>query len=485
MAKKLHLPSTIHISGIGRRTFAFLLDLIFILAGIFAVYYALGRPAILNNNGYQETVASRKAYIEAPELLEYKDGRYNYILLNAYNEETKVYGYETYSKQVWEYFTVFLPAHADYAFIPPKFVKSQGEKITTIQESDRNNPKVVGQWTYENFFKSDYFVAAVDEKGDPDYTKQPVLSEMASKIGADGLLEQRTNLRDFFANSTKGSGSYVDAVENLITQQTIADYDNAILYKQWAAYVPSIAISPLLFLLLIPMLLPHGKTLGKLILRLGIISEEGYAAKKSSLLIRQGLISLLFAVLLIPYLYAALMIFLFTSILFYMSMVLSKSGQGFQDKLARTIVINTKTSIWFASEEDQREYADSHPNSLVAQALNNDESKKTYFHTKEDYGVFDSSMIGEARKKAEVIESFDDFEKSEEQLAKERAEAAAKAAESKAKAEAEAKKAKQEAAKARQEEALHEQASSASILNGVETKEEPSQTPDQEGFTDE
>ena len=485
MAKKLRLPNTIHVSPIGRRTLAFILDLVIILAGIFAVYYAFGRPVILANNGYQETVAERKVYIEDPGLLEYKDGRYNYILRNVYDAETKTYGYAEYAKQVWDYFTVFLPEHPGYAFIPPKFAKSQGAAVTTIQESDRNNPKVVGQWTFENFFKSDYFVSAVDEKGEPDYTKQPVLSEMASKVDADGLLEQRTNLRDFFANSAKGTGSYVDAVENLITQQTIADYDNAILYKQWAAYVPSIAISPLIFLLLIPMLLPYGKTLGKLILRLGVISEEGYTAKKSAILLRQGIISLLFAVLLIPYLYAAIMIFLFTAVIFYMSMVLTKTGQGFQDRLARTIVINTKTSIWFASAEDQQEYAEAHPNSLVAKALNEDESKKTYFHSKEDYGVFDASMIGEARKKAEAIDSFDDFEQNEEAEHKRREEEAKAQAHARAAEEKQKKEEAEARAKAKKDAELHEQASSASLLKGVENQAEEKENPDQEGFTDE
>ena len=57
MAKKLRLPNTIHVSPIGRRTLAFILDLVIILTGIFAVYYAFGRPVILANNGYQETVA--------------------------------------------------------------------------------------------------------------------------------------------------------------------------------------------------------------------------------------------------------------------------------------------------------------------------------------------------------------------------------------------------------------------------------------------
>ena len=98
-----------------------------------------------------------------------------------------------------------------------------------------------------------------------------------------------------------------------------------------------------------------------------------------------------------------------------MMVVLSKTSQGYHELASKTIVIDTHRSIWFASESEQDLYVKEHPGSLVAHAVK-DEEKPSYSRptTKEDYGIFDSSMIGEARRKAETITSFDDFEKETE-----------------------------------------------------------------------
>ena len=116
----------------------------------------------------------------------------------------------------------------------------------------------------------------------------------------------------------------------------------------------------------------------------------------------------------------------------YMTLVMTHNHQSIHDKIAQTIVVNAKQSTWFASREDEEEYLKSHPNSYVAKLRRDEEweSNPRYAATTAAIAaqdaIVDSTTIGRARKEAEAISSFDEFErKSDEDYARRESEAKA------------------------------------------------------------
>ena len=398
-----------------RRILGSVLDAVFTVAIMALLYGLIGYPLILKNNGYYETTAERKAFIEDPGLLSVNErGQYSYLEFRDYDENVDVFGYKTYEKITWEYFTVFLPAHPDYEFAPAKFGKTQGEKLTPFDSSKREDAAYVGQWTYENFFKGDYYVAATDGEGNPIYTATPVLNEKTAAALASDKLQTARILRGFFNSYQTEKGAYIEAAKNLIAQPKIPVYDNLISQKQWLATIPSIVIAPILLYFVLPLVLPNGRSLGKIIVSGAVLNEQGFTARRSQIALRQAIPLALWMLLLIPMIYVGVMAFLFAIALLYIFVVMSPLKQGLGDRLAKTIVVNAKTSIWFRSEADLEAYIESHPNSLVAKSNNKDKQDHKYAPTKEEYGILDSSMIGQARESAKTIESFDEFESRED-----------------------------------------------------------------------
>lgn len=415
--RKPRITPTVNTLSIPRRILGSALDAIFCIAIMALLYGVLGYPVILQNNGYNETTAERKVFINAPQLLNLsEDGKYSYIEYKDYDENIDEYGYQRYETMTWQYFTVYLPNHEDYEYAPSGFGKTQGNKLTPFDDSKRLNASYVGQWTFENFFEGEYYEAAKDEQGNMDYTRTPVLKESAKEKGTDGKLIYARALRSFFNSYDTEKGAYIEAAHNLIAQPKIKTYDNAISNKQWQATIPSIALAPIIFYFLLPVLLPNGRSVGKLIVRGAVLNEQGFTANKAQIALRQVIPLALWYVLLIPMVYVGVMAFLFLIALLYIFVVMSPVGQGLGDRLAKTVVINAKTSIWFRTQKDLEDYIENHPSSLVAKANKNEKEDHTYAPTKEEYGIFDSSMIGQARKTAETIESFDEFEAREEKV---------------------------------------------------------------------
>lgn len=412
MARKKIAPS-VNLLSPGKRALAAILDVVFNVAIIALLYGVIGSPVILAHNGFKEESAARTAYIKAPDVAAEADGKYSYYVYDAYDPNTKQYGYELYLNKTWNYFTTFLLSHDDYEINPPNFGKTQGKSYVAF-EGDRHDAAKLGQWAYENFLQSSYFVPAKDELGNDDYTKMPVLSEEAKAVGDDGLLVKAKDMRDFFFSYTKNeTGAYIEAATHLVKQSRIAEYNNSITMKQYFAYFPFVLGVPIILEFLLPLLLPNGRTLGKLCVRGGVLNEDGFTATKGQIALRNIIPTAVWFFLCIPMIYVGVMAFLFSSAILYMFIVMSKNQQGLADRIAGTIVINARTSIWFRSRADMEDYIAGHPNSLVAR-LNNPDGNNASPKGKEDYGVLDSSMIGEARRKAEEIQSFDEFEAKEE-----------------------------------------------------------------------
>ena len=413
------IPPSVNLIHPGRRVFAAALDAVFTFALMSVIYFSLGRNVIMRYTGFYDDVVTQTNFIEDPGIVTPRSGGgYDYFSYPDY-DETEGYGYQRYLNATWSYWMLYLPSHEAYEYAPAGYGKTQGAELIPFDNIDRHNHAQVGKWVFDNFYKSKYFEPSKDGLGNEDYTRQPSLTAEYKVTDESGKLVYARELRNFFYSySNAETGAYAEAALNLVKQPKIAQYNEAIKNKQWMGFIPSIVVGPLVMLYLIPLLLPNGKTLGKLIAKGAVLNEEGFTAHRSQVALRQIIPTAVWFILLIPFTYVAVLAFFFAVAILYMFVVMNKKGQGLHDRMAGTIVINSRTSIWFASEEDMDAYILGHPNSLVARLADPDGLKKakpSYAASKEEMGIFDASMIGKAREEAKTIESFDEFESREEE----------------------------------------------------------------------
>ena len=426
-------PSRITGATVGRSTFSFLIDLGFTLGMMFILYYAIGRPLIMNQNDYYPAIDEQTSYVTSSRLLEVKDkGDFSYF---AY-EDTEAtapedYAYKKYLGHMWDYFMVALPENS--LINPNNKVTStiSGEEIPGYEGTPDRNDQNYGKWVYRYYFG--YVETATEHSFVPsiegDFTSKPV-------AGKDETRYHYALKMELFDNGTSPfKGHYVDAVAHLSTQPKLAEYSNRIRLAQYAATIPSFVGAPIIFFFIIPLCIPNGRTLGKLFLGVAVIDFDGYKASRFQIIVRQAIITFLWLVLALPWQVVAMPLFTLLMLVDYMVRVLSKKGQAIHDMLMHTLSVDARKSVWFASEEEEKEFVEQHPHSPVSKALKAqaEEEKQdvvaatTSAMIEAEEKILDLSTINKRREEARRMTSFDEFEKkSDEEFAKREEEAAAR-----------------------------------------------------------
>ena len=62
----------------------------------------------------------------------------------------------------------------------------------------------------------------------------------------------------------------------------------------------------------------------------------------------------------------------------YLVLILSKSHASLHDKIARTMVVNAKESVWFKDEQEEASYIAEHPDSDVANCRGESDGEISY-----------------------------------------------------------------------------------------------------------
>lgn len=119
-------------------------------------------------------------------------------------------------------------------------------------------------------------------------------------------------------------------------------------YFVWELAI-SIALSLLIFFLLIPMLLKDGKTIGKQIFGLSLVNKLGYKVTKLQILFR----FLSFAIIEV---FGSFYTMMGTILISYTMMVFGKKSMSIHDFLASTRVIDGKHSVWFKNADEAAKY---------------------------------------------------------------------------------------------------------------------------------
>lgn len=123
-------------------------------------------------------------------------------------------------------------------------------------------------------------------------------------------------------------------------------------------FIPVAAGVSLLTMLLMPMLMPHGQTLGKLIFGIGVLDKNGYKLKKGWYVAR-WLVYISAEYILSFITFGGAFLISFTMFQF------AKKRRCLHDMLSNSVVVNLKESLFFNSKEEEviyKKYLDKYKN---------------------------------------------------------------------------------------------------------------------------
>lgn len=403
------IPPYIKPAGILRNSVGFFIDAFFFLLFGTILYISIGRPVVYRNwlqgdahYAKYEELALQSGFSYVDE----NDEAVDYVPNSELSGKEYYLQYVDVEALVWNYYYNVIPSNPNFVFMEEDHFSSSYEEGTAGYLQD------VGKWIYESVFSvfdedANSFWAVPES--DFAYNVMPSLNEETSnKINDPDLDIATAKAKDVFISLyTRGEGStaiYQTAQNHLLSQPTVKAESDGYKNATLAAFAPSILVAPILSYLIPSVLFKDGRSIGKKIMKVAVISSSGYKCSRPTLLLRGVLLCLPFWMNLIPHPFVTLPISMLVFMIDYMVLVMNKNHQSLHDLACRTITIRSDLSLWFASAEVEERYIESHPSSLPAKWRNGElkpGGRKLVggvVATKEDYGIFDSSFLNEKPK---------------------------------------------------------------------------------------
>ena len=268
-------------------------------------------------------------------------------------------GYEAYLDKVWYYYTEFLNVEKN----PDERVV--GREGYSLEDYYKHAYERVFGFTNDTCGENPYFTYK-SEAGVIDYTAKPVLNEnYQQKVDISDETALNALLK-YFYNEENGnySGLYYEALLNMegsyYTESSVQTYYYQELNKQtislWLTNMICFAPFGLAFFFVIPLCSKKGQTLGKLIFKVSVVDERGFYMNWTQRIVRPLLVSLHFALLLIPNTIFGFGLYFLSAIASFMFMVLGRNRQNIHEKVSHTIVVDDRKSVVFKSIIDRAEY---------------------------------------------------------------------------------------------------------------------------------
>lgn len=349
-----------------KNAFSFLIDFAIAVGMMVLLFFTVGEQWIFKAQGFSTYQQDQYTYIVNSGLAsatKNANGTLQGPILNTYESSQKykdangkeVYGFQMYADEIWNYYTAFLPNNGDdvsgVAAIKFYTYTYCTETIYGIKSDGTGN---------------DYFTHAYAADG-TTYVEPVLTSAYQAKVDAgDASTLEELNLFFYKATTSGYTGYIANAVTNLQGQSQYKDPATQVNRILYLSLVPSIAIPSLIFFFIIPLCVPNGKTIGKLILGVAVLGDDGYKAKKLYIILHYFIMLIELEVMLLPSLALGITIMGLLFLVDFVVLVLSKKHQSLHDRLSRTIVVDSRKSVWFASPEAEKEYVMSHPSSLAA-----------------------------------------------------------------------------------------------------------------------
>ena len=403
--KQKSLDSTVPASY-GKSLLAFLIDFLLSLGVMLGIYFGIAKPLIGGSNNIDGVLNNYNKFQSESFLV---GGDSKTLSFPAYNKEDNTYGYKKYEEVVWNYYTVFVATNPNASFL-------DSDEFS----GDKTNPVEVGKWVYQHVYKleenndkEDSYYQSPNET--TDYTKSPVLKQTYIDLLEAEKNNDKTDtaekLLKYYYQSENNSvtGLYVDCARHFGSQPYANELSSKYSSISYWIWLPGVLIAPLIFFFIIPLCIKRGRTIGKLILSIGIANKNGEEASKGQIALHYGLLTLIWYILALPINMNFSLTIVGTVLLIdFIVLLLSKNHQSIHDKIASTEVVDLKLStIYPSSLKEEKEKEEEKPveeDNYYNKPLIKEEPQEPSFE------VLDSRTIGQARKDAENIKSFDEFE---------------------------------------------------------------------------
>lgn len=187
---------------------------------------------------------------------------------------------------------------------------------------------------------------------------------------------------DEYKESEENSKIFINNINVRIYDKALRDLQKSELFFEPYQYVTkvqnysmfaSIALSALIVYLLPALITKNGKTIGKMVFKLAITNSEGFAVKKSQIIVR----FLAFAVINI---FLGRATYMFTTMISFMVMIFSKRNSALHDYCAVTKVVDEKTSVIYKNKSEFESEMDREETRFAEI----EESRKKYYSSKEN-----------------------------------------------------------------------------------------------------
>lgn len=265
-------------------------------------------------------------------------------LSEVYDKDGKPY-YEILEEKVWYYYVEFLPNDARCDFSEIGETKSQD---------------VAKEYVYKTIYSigldgsgNKYYEPSKNDDGSFDFSKSPILKESYAEGVKNKDNTILVELLDAFNNTE--NGYYTKALNNLTNKQEyITSRINRINNAQFYALLPGFLTFPVVFFLVIPLINKKGKTLGKMMFKLELVSSiDNKQTQLWQRFVHYGILLAYWLLILVSRVWIIMILAIFASIIDYMVRILNRKFQSLHDIIAHTIVIDSKKTEYKVSIDGQ------------------------------------------------------------------------------------------------------------------------------------
>ncbi len=347
-------PKNLKLASFLRRLGALSIDVALGIAMFFLLYYTLGEMVIAKGMGVEAKVASQKAFILDTGLCERFDDSTQSASYKTFSVGTiDDPGYLDAQDTVWKYYTVFL-------------VNNENAQMceTDVFSGDQRNSAEVKAWCAKRIFHADepnsYFASTIDEAGETGVT----LKDDAVKMLETNPDETLKKLLEVFflkdGDVLSENCLYAKAIIHFINQPHYLNVGNDIVYIQYIERIPAIAIPTTLIFLVLPFIFRKGRTLGKLLLGMGVVDCDGMHAKWYKILGHYAMLAGFFYLLLVPQVTLAGILLAFALLIDYFVLAGTNSRRSLHERVSQTTTVYLKECRMFDTYEELDRYLEAY-----------------------------------------------------------------------------------------------------------------------------
>lgn len=359
--RKQTLPRHTNLAKQSSRTGAFLVDVACSLLFTFAFFFGCFNLIIKNTSAYKGGIAKLDD-IEVNSHLMYRDDNGK---LEAYEDSNS----KTYENILSYYYLNYMTGEG----IDDKSLASPSYNKTFVVEEKEVLPKdyYTIQWYNYNVLQivddnpdgersQCYYTYQKDAEGNFDKTKIGIAKDKRynESVGAVVVLEEK-DIAGFLKKA------YSTAYQFLCTQDFYIDLNQPVAFLESLSVVCSVLCGGAITYLVFPLFFKNGQTPGKKVFKLGLASYDGYKSSNIKLLLRFIPFFLTVGITLLPFWNGIIILFIIYLVMFLVSFALAMASPkkcALHDFVARTIVVDRKSSIIFDNEIDEEEYIEKEDN---------------------------------------------------------------------------------------------------------------------------